>query len=869
MRKPRWSLAIALLAAVAPAACGGGGPSSPAVDGGGGGGDGPAAGVDMPPPYRLPGRIVLEPAALLFTKAGEQAQLRARVFDADGKAVERELTWESSRTGSVTVDGEGRVSSQVPLGSAQIHARAGDIVSDPVLVLIAEPAEGALLVSDAQIVGQPAIVDPAMALILGQAQRRVTLTGIPAPQPGTVVLAREGKAVAGKVVSATPKGTDVEVVLEGMPVLGLLRQIDVEASYLVDDRALALAQLGPPPPAQARAHPDGRGARSAAGAVDDRTVTPRPRDLLPETPPRHDRAFSLGPFACEAELGTNLISGEVSLTVRPSLPHTLILRGNLATGFSEVVIRVEGQLATTLAGTVRLAPGFGGVVSCKAKFTRILIPVGGLLSAVLGFQVPIGGKLGLEAALMLSPIELKPSVTGTSSVAVGFAYTPATGFVNLTTTNNTFTPKMEMTGFSADDTPFRLEGGLSAGVTTGVDLGSDVLESLGGAKPLEIVEAFLGAKLDFELGPQRSQLNDRDFASNYKVKLVAELGPAGPAQEALRWLGGPVSLKPRVSAEKELGRSPFGMFTADKRRLKPDETVKLEVKLDPGSLTLAGVDNVQEVRILRTNERNSTPEVVKTFSGSPGQGSFTYSWTPTLADLGIHWFHAVLVSTLAPGLPLEVTEDSELEVVVGDGGWTGTVSWTLMGSHSETQNNGQGQAGGTTTTVQTVSGDGELSFAPGALPGTYDVRTSKASYTYNETITYGNTYMFSGCTHNVLQTTTTNATGMSSEKPGTLLFIEDPFSGTWNLVVPHPPGSATGSTMIRATETVTGPPGGVNCSSPNPTSMDNPVTMTFPGDAFTFTGTLQPGQSTIMGTQMFTFSGRPERKYEVKYLLQR
>src|SRR5688572_18590690 len=142
--------APALLAVGLAAGCGGGGSPKASGDAAAPGADGLVGAdaelsPDAPPPFRLSGRIPVEPQALLFTRAGDQGQLRARVLDPDGKPLDRPITWESSRPASVTVDGQGRVTSVVGLGSAQIRARAGDIVSDPVLILIAEPAAGALL----------------------------------------------------------------------------------------------------------------------------------------------------------------------------------------------------------------------------------------------------------------------------------------------------------------------------------------------------------------------------------------------------------------------------------------------------------------------------------------------------------------------------------------------------------------------------------------------------------------------------------------------------------------------------------------------------------------------------------------------------
>jgi hypothetical protein len=148
------------------------------------------------------GRIVITPAAALFTKLGDRTTLKAEFFDASGQKIATTLTWESSRAGIVAVDADGQVTAMAAVGSAQIRVRAGGLVSPPVLIVVAEPAAGAVLVSDTQIIAGPSATDPAAATGIGS---KVTLsvTGVPALAPGTVLLASEGKPVAGRVVSAT------------------------------------------------------------------------------------------------------------------------------------------------------------------------------------------------------------------------------------------------------------------------------------------------------------------------------------------------------------------------------------------------------------------------------------------------------------------------------------------------------------------------------------------------------------------------------------------------------------------------------------------------------------------------------------------
>src|SRR5205807_585707 len=105
------------------------------------------------PPYR--GRIVLTPAALLFTGAGQSATLRAQAFDASGAPMDAAFTFTSSRPDQVAVDAAGNVTSMVAVGSTQITVTGAGLTSRPLLVLVVQPQPGTVLVADAQVMAGP------------------------------------------------------------------------------------------------------------------------------------------------------------------------------------------------------------------------------------------------------------------------------------------------------------------------------------------------------------------------------------------------------------------------------------------------------------------------------------------------------------------------------------------------------------------------------------------------------------------------------------------------------------------------------------------------------------------------------------------
>jgi uncharacterized protein YjdB len=107
------------------------------------------------------GELVIDKAAVLLPGVGLQAQLTAHVVDAQGAASPVTATWTSSAPAKVSVDASGQLLAKA-IGSAQITAEAGGMRSTPTVVTVAEPASGAVIVSDQQVVsvGSPLNLPP-------------------------------------------------------------------------------------------------------------------------------------------------------------------------------------------------------------------------------------------------------------------------------------------------------------------------------------------------------------------------------------------------------------------------------------------------------------------------------------------------------------------------------------------------------------------------------------------------------------------------------------------------------------------------------------------------------------------------------------
>ena len=135
----RWLTSLTLAFAVA--ACGGGGGNN----------------AEAPPASR----IEAGPASVLLTGNGASRTLSAQLLDAAGAPVAGPIAWTSSDPALVAVDATGSVRALAGAGSARVTASSGTLQSAAVLVTIAQPAAGAQLLADSQIVAGPSAVDPA------------------------------------------------------------------------------------------------------------------------------------------------------------------------------------------------------------------------------------------------------------------------------------------------------------------------------------------------------------------------------------------------------------------------------------------------------------------------------------------------------------------------------------------------------------------------------------------------------------------------------------------------------------------------------------------------------------------------------------
>ena len=656
----------------------GGAPDGGATDGDNGG--------QVLPPYF--GRIVLTPAALLFTGAGQSATLHAQAFDANGAAMTAPFTFTSSRPDQIAVDANGDVTSMVPVGSTQITVTGDGLTSHPLLVLIVQPVPGTVLVSDAQVIAGPKQVDPTADPLPG-AQYQVTLDGVGDLAPGTMLLSSEGKAVAGQVVSTAPNGTHTDVIYTLPALLDLFARVDFQADYdytlqtVADEEAIA----------------------AMGGSALDADI---------------------GPFKCKATIDPTNITIDQNVKFTPNLHFAAGFTKDDDSGdWTSASMVLTGNIKTSGKVTAKLAPGAIASLSCKYKWKEFVPPIAGPISALVGPRIPIGVKASLKAQATVGSMELGGKLEESADFALGFSY-GANGAGDVATFN-LGDPHLEPIYLVNDDAvPPAAE--ISASLGAYASLNMTFLQ-------FGIADAFVGAKLGYTMMKLVNQVGS-NTPNKYELKApVIEVGPGSGIDKALSFFKGTVKFTTTISREgPTVATSPLGTFTADNQQIAipANKPINFQIKLNPASTQFLGLSNVSGVHIYRVDNPPLIMEPLNEVQYLNGPGpNYTWTWTPKVTDAGPHLFLVGLDDELAYSLtpvgnPPQFWINPGIQVNVGQtaGNWGGTATMTWNGS-------GPIQNG-----TETVQGMETITWVPGmpTVEGiSFDMVATNVTFSYTLT----------------------------------------------------------------------------------------------------------------------------------------
>ncbi|MCC6750863.1 MAG: hypothetical protein IT371_24610 [Deltaproteobacteria bacterium] len=594
-------------------------------------------GGEQTPPPGAASRVRIVPDAVLLTKVGGTARLVAQVLDAAGNAVSAPVAWRSTRGERIAVDADGLVTAKVANGSTQIVAEAQGVASPPLLALVTEVPPGTLLLTDAQIVGDPVAVDPAAAPSVRNTYR-VTLAGVPAPTVGGLVVNSESKPVAGKVVSASPEGDRTTVTLKLVPPRELFPHLDISETFdltraelLINPELLGLydvKQTGTtltftPKAAPAKAS-EGDGVRRASASNE----------------------VKLGPFTCEPAL-TGLNRLPILLTIPPALSFTQTFSLDLvytdAHGLERLVLR--GGLGASYDGSATVSVAFEGALPCELELGAIRIPIGGPASLLVGGLIPlkVGFELGGKLTVASASIGAKASVSVQSEDGIACPRGGPCRFVQSITGTAEAKPVFSMPNFGTD---LRFEPRFSVFGKAELAIGNPFLKSL----RFTAFEAQAGPKLEGSFALWRTQIEAADYASSYGLSLELRAGVGSDLGGALELLGVERLDVLELKHSLELGRSPVGTATADVPNFAVNDPVKVTVKLDPSKVDFLpglGPYNVHEVVLVRRVAGLSEPETLARVPATSGQVDFSLSFKATRAG-GADELYALLVTKLLP-----------------------------------------------------------------------------------------------------------------------------------------------------------------------------------------------------------------------------
>ncbi len=603
--------------------------------------------------------VEIRQTGLLLTKISDSHQLSAVVKDVDGKTLNVPVTWTSTRADVISVDSAGKTTAESANGSSQIIAEARGVKSAPLLGLVTTPIEGAILLTDDQIIGEPVESDPEAPPSFFNTYK-VTLTGIVPPVAGDILINTESKPVAGRVVDVVPSGGQSLP----RPALGKAAGLEAEGSYTVTLELVSIRELFPDlsinetidlSQAPIIVNEDFAADYDVVRTGNKFTYTPRSESsggvLVQKLAKSAAKtATPLPPFSeCEIDI-TGLNSLPIKLSGPPAWSITqnfsLDLVYTPASGLERFV--VKGAISTELNDILEIALAFDGTVSCEATLFTIRIPVGGPASLLVGGLIPVkaGFEAGGKVTVAAAKVGVKAEAKAEAEIGIACPNGSDCAFVRSVTGDASAEPILELPSLFGN---LRFEPSIEAFGKVELAIGNPFLKSL----RFEAFEAQLGPKLEGSFAFQEDQIADKNYESDYGVSFEAKAGVGSDLGGALKLFGLTDLTIAEFGTSIDIAKSPAGAavdaVTADKPAFNAGDTVLFHVKLDTTTVDfypLLGPYNVDEVILVR-RIGNASPVEAGRVTAASGQTEFDIPFTaPDSGTAGE--FTAFVVTTLLP-----------------------------------------------------------------------------------------------------------------------------------------------------------------------------------------------------------------------------
>lgn len=608
-----------------------------------------------------PARVEIVPGAVLLPGATASDTLLARVYDADGALTDADVVWASSDPSAVEVDGDGVVTAAA-IGSALITATADGITSLPTVALVAEPADGVVLVGDEQVVGEPAPVDPAAPFEPGFLYT-VRVQGLTL-EAGDLVLGTGQTPLAGRVQGIQEAGADEHVLtLEMVPLNTLFQDLRIDERVPLVELDAATGQGTGVDPRRGSMGVDPYG-RSVA--VDAAAAAPPVARALGDT-------LVIGPFRCTADAELPLDIDEPTWSVRSGLGLELVYENGLRRLVVTGGLDADAGFRPVYEAVVK------GSATCETVPRVFTVPMNGFLSLFFGVQVPVGIGLGLEAELQVAEVGFDVGASVEVDVALGLDCPggTCTGVQRFDADPEwRFEPVLPDPGEQ-----FRVQLGAEGYVWARPYLGSALAR---GAASFEFLSAKVGVKQGLDLATVDAQVEDSTYASGFALSLQGNIAPGGGVTAAIeklnKLLGTDISTDfDLVSFADTLDTSPRGTFTITPAHVAPGDSIELgelatfTVELQP--VDYLGIPSVDRVEFLWEREGDDgtvalgpgRPSCVSV-AASAGQTRFECETDFLEEHGGEQVFHAFVHTRLfgvPVPIPLEVAEHARAVVEVG------------------------------------------------------------------------------------------------------------------------------------------------------------------------------------------------------------
>lgn len=588
-RFPLLRALAALSVAVALAACGGADdPASPPL------------GPD-PTPAGPVTRVEMSPAGGMLVDTVERRTISVRAFDANGNEVPLapgDANLASSDAAGIEVGRAGNGfevrAADLPR-SALLTASVGTVSSKPAVFYSAQPAPGAITVTDAQVRSEPVAVDPAALGGLGF-RYRMTLADVGSPAVGSIVVGTGVQPVGGRVVSSSPNAvnpTQIDIVLELVPPGELFNTLRMALEFSPEQMRQMLVLS---PGVQLSGRPGRKSIESGADGC------------------KFDKPEFAG------------ITSELEAVINPQLNYDHVFE--IENGaVSKARFATHGTLGVSGKAVLNLGAAVTGSVTCTKTLGAIPIPITGPLAPLIAPIIPLNFKAELGVLLQVNAFTLSAEIKQTADLAFGFDYDvsrPTESQMLAIKRLDVADPEVTRNISFPTAASLRVKATAFVGPTTGLDLGNREAR-------LKLIEVFAGPEFEAKFGGSYDVATDSVYSSEYDLKVKAGIGPGEHITDAIkRLLGSAKALDMVAKVERSIAKSPGAASIAtEKSSFAAGEDVVFDVTLNPASINFPLVGyNVKEVRIYRLRHGGSTPsaELVATAVAFEGQTSFQPLW---------------------------------------------------------------------------------------------------------------------------------------------------------------------------------------------------------------------------------------------------